>query len=1475
MRLALTVVSPATRQSADLLLDADPSTPVAELSGMLSHALGLAPSTPPLGIYVYHQLVGPGVTLGDSPVLNGSVLSIGDPEGSMRPEPSGIVEIRVLGGPGAGMVHRLNPGQADLGSGRSVAVRIGDRSVPECALRVDVDRRGTVTVMPHENVRATIDHEPITDAVEWRPGTQIAVGKTLLGLAHCELPDAALNLSQDGTGIDFNRPPRLLPPERQTKFPLPGPPAKPERRPLPILMAILPVVAGVAMAFFMHALYMLALCALSPVMVIGNHISDRRHGTKSMAQKLAEYHEHRARIEADARQALEEERIRLAEDCPDPATVISIASGPRRRLWERRHTDPDYLLLRTGTADLPSAVELTDPTQDEHRRQIRWDIPDAPVTVAMTTRGVLGVAGPDDCPRALGRWLVAQAATLHSPNDLQICVLTDSSGEASWNWARWLPHSVPALGQNCLSLVGNDAETTATRIAELLAIIGARQQALQDQNGRGVRFGRDVLVVFDGVRKLRSMPGTISILNDGPAVGVHAICLDSDERLLPAECQAVAVMEPDGTLRVQQTKHMTIRGVRPEFVHHPWCMRLARCLAPLRDVGDSESGGLPESARLLDVLDLDPPTAPAIAARWRGGGRSTLAMVGESYDGPFGIDLSKDGPHGLVAGTTGAGKSEFLQTLVASLAVANRPDEMTFVLVDYKGGSAFKDCVDLPHTVGMVTDLDTHLVERALVSLTAELTRREHILANADAKDIEDYQLLLDASRRSGDPLPSMPRLLIVIDEFASMVRDLPDFVTGLVNIAQRGRSLGIHLILATQRPSGVVSADIKANTNLRIALRVTDAAESADVIDAPDAAQIPKSTPGRAYVRLGHASLIPFQSGRVGGRSPGARQPVTQRPWLAAVDWYAAGRPEPARPAARRREEEEVTDLKVLVEKVRAAASGAGVPPQHSPWLPALPLSLLLDEPESEAVAGTIQPVPFGREDLPAMQQQRAAVLDPRTFSHLMVAGAPRSGRSQFLRTVAGSLASWNTSADLHMYGIDCGNGALLPLAALPHCGAVVQRTQPERAARLLRRLAAEIGRRQELLAGLGAADIGEQRSVAAPEERLPHIVVLLDRWEGFTTTLGETPELTDIVTKILGEGAGAGVHLIMTGDRTLIAGRIAAMCEEKLALKMAEKDDFGMIGLRPKQMPDNIPPGRCYRAGSGIEVQVALLDADASGQAQANALRTLAKQCAVRDAAVPANLRPFRVDLLPARLTFEEALQLRPAGPPADAVCTGAADSVSAADGVSPMWALAGVGGDELSALGPDLADGVPAFVVGGPGKSGRSTLLLSMARSLLLAETNLVLATPRPSPLRSLAGSPGVLHVFSGGDVPEEEFEEVMASAGDRCVVIVDDAELLTHCEAGGALSAIVNTGADRGRALVLAGDADSICTGFSGWQVDARRARRGALTAPMALPEGQLIGATLTHAMTGAAPRPGRALLHLGDGHLTTIAVPSPE
>ncbi|WP_327430790.1 FtsK/SpoIIIE domain-containing protein [Streptomyces sp. NBC_01236] len=1520
MRLTLTVVDPLGGATADVVLDADPESSVGDIAKELAGHVGYSGGAQiiPIGqhqaaaggapvAYVDGYPVDPTATIGTSPLREGAVVSLHDPAGCLPGEPTGLVELRVVGGPAAGAVHRLGIGRYDIGGGASSYIRVDDPELPQRALTLSVATDGTCRVAVHgDKEGVTLDGEAIDarDGDEWPLGSQVAVGNTLLELDRYSPPNAALKWSDDGAGLDYNRPPRLHPPERETKFRLPSPIRDYEARPLPWLMAVTPLVGAVVSVMIFGRWYYLIMALLSPLIMFGNFFMDKKQGRKSHAKQVKEYKEHKERIEKDAQEALVAERLDRRQAIPDPATILSLSTGPRTRLWERRRTDADHLLLRVGTGQLPSEVVLDDPEQDDHKREVTWTIEDAPVALPLCERGVIGIAGPGDSAQALGRWIVAQAAVLHSPLDVQFYVLTENSGRESWDWTRWLPHSRPGGAQDANVLIGTDAETVGARIGELTQLLDARQKAAK-QNGNKASFSDpDIIVVWDGSRRLRSMPGVVRLLREGPAMSMYAICLDAEERFLPGECQAIVIAEPkpeehatpqqriaqgapaapggfpsfhawhaaeaddspSGTqkplelrLRVQQTGIARVRNVRPDFVSAAWCGRLSRALSPLRDIsGETEDSALPGASRLLDVLQLEPPTRDAITARWRMGGQSTMAVIGESYDGPFGIDMRKDGPHGLIAGTTGSGKSELLQTIVASLAVANTPENMTFVLVDYKGGSAFKDCVKLPHTVGMVTDLDAHLVERALESLGAELKRREHILAAADAKDIEDYQ---DLVRRDPSHAP-VPRLLIVIDEFASMVRDLPDFVTGLVNIAQRGRSLGIHLLLATQRPSGVVSPEIRANTNLRIALRVTDGGESSDVIDSPEAGHISKSTPGRAYVRLGHASLVPFQSGRVGGRRPGAADPTALAPWAGPLGWEDLGRATLVKPKAEVREEEEITDLKVLVDAVREANQVLGIPAQHSPWLPALSETLLLDEIQLPAFTGgpgKLPPAPYGVEDLPADQARRPVVVDFASFGHLLIGGAPRSGRSQILRTIAASLARTHSAADVHLYGIDCGNGALNALTRLPHCGAVVSRNQTERVVRLMARLKGELTRRQDLLADKGFADIGEQRAAAAEEERLPHIVVLLDRWEGWLPTLGEYDhgDLTDQVTAMMREGASVGLHLVMTGDRQILSSRIGSLTEDKYALRLADRSDFSLIGVNARKVPEEIPPGRGYRNEHGTETQFALLAEDATGQGQAAAITAIGEAAAVRDAELPRGRRPFRVDVLPTRINFTDAWEMR--DPDASR---------------SKLWALAGIGGDDIMGFGPDLAQGVPTFVIAGPAKSGRSTTLMNMARSYLTQGVRIVVAAPRPSPLRELDGQEGVLKVFDEDDIESDDLSEAIESATpeEPIVVLVDDGEVLEDCDAETVFKRIVQRGGERGLALVIAGDEEDVCSGFSGWQVEMKKGRRGILLSPQDSSAGELIGIRTNRSMVGGPVAPGKGLLHLGDGEPLTVTTP---
>ena len=1439
----------------DVIVDADPGATTQQLSGAVDPLVRLAPRAPgeQVPLFLGDQIIAAQTPLAEAGLYDGAVVGVGGPV-DVGEEPPGVVEIRVVSGESAGRVHRVDPGDHTIGDtdGSDLPVPCGENWS-----RVRVRPSGVVTILGTGGPDVvTIEGEVVRAGDEWRPGEQLALGDLILEIWPNQRPDASVLSSEDGTGLDYNRPPRLHPAPAKTKFRLPEPPEPPDK-PLAQLavMIMMPLLLAVGGALVMGRPQYMLIGLLAPVSILVMQLLQRRTSHARYVKQLKEFEDKTERIEADAQEALLTAQRRLRSNCPDPSWVLLLATGPRSRLWERRPEDEDFTMLRVGTGTVPSQVVLTDPTKDEHRQDVTWDLYDVPVTVSIKEHGVVGMAGRGPRAHALERWLVAQLAALHSPAELELYLLSLRKEHRRWEWTGRLPHLRSSTPNVSVSRIGLDATGCAQRIAELLALLEVRKKAARN----AAEEATDVVMILDGARRLRSLPGVVQLLREGPEYGIHTLCLDNEERLLPEECQAV-IGFTDYELRLRRTKFDSVEDIRADLPSEEWASRLGRALAPIRDSSTSDEGAsLPRSARLLDVIGLEPPTSEAIAAHWSSNGRSTIATLGAGLDGPFSVDIRRDGPHALIAGTTGSGKSELLQTLVAALAVVNRPESMSFVLVDYKGGSAFKDCVDLPHTVGMVTDLDTHLVSRALVSLGAELHRREHILAKAGAKDIEDYVEMLD---RNPD-LPQMPRLMLVIDEFASLARELPDFVKGLVNIAQRGRSLGIHLVLATQRPGGVITPDIRANTNLRIALRVTDPAESRDVIDAVESAQIGIDTPGRAHARLGHASLLPFQTGRVGGRrivaSTDAPTPVAN-----VVRWEDLSAPAPQGGMVDRSAggDVEVTDLTVLVKAVREAAEKTNVQRQPSPWMPALPTSLTLARlnrlaPIEAAEVGRIQAVPVGLIDLPADQSQEAFTLDLKTLTHLHVIGTGRSGRSQTLRTIAGALAVGHHPSDVHLYGIDCGNGALLPLEAFPHCGAVVSRTQQERVVRLLGLLITELERRQKLLAAQGCADLEELRAKQGEAERSPHIVVLCDRWEVFEQVFAEYNygALVEEAATLMRDGAGVGIHFVVTGDRTLTRSRYSSTTENRMVLRCNDPGDYGAAGLRARDLPEEIPNGRAFRSGDSVEVQFALLTEDPSGAAQAAELEAMAAFTRKRRPSASGH-EPFRVDVLPEGLTLQETEPyLR--GP------------------LRPMWALLGVGGNELTALGADLA-ATPTFLVSGPPKSGRSSMLLSMGQSLIMGGSELLVVAPRSSPLSSLKGHPSVPAYLDAAEPKLSELHKALGSMeGETAVVVVDDAELLLTSDLGKEFTRIARGMVGAGWAIIAAGGNEALQSGFNGWHVALKRNRMGALLSPQTQADGEVLGIRLPKGVPSPRLNPGTAYLHMADGRIQQIRVPLPS
>lgn len=940
------------------------------------------------------------------------------------------------------------------------------------------------------------------------------------------------------------------------------------------------------------------------------------------------YRAARASVEEAADQARVAHEAWWQAEYPDPVGLFGIAAGLDWRLWERRPGDPDFLTFRVGTSECLSSVSVRDPAGAEPKTLL---MADAPATVTLTgEHGALGIACPADTSaeliwggperpgtpaRDMCRWIAAQLAVLRSPRDIRICVLTDPSARADWAWVRWLPHCRPLREVTAPAWIGT--RHWPARVSELLSIISERL------SGRDSGQTPVIVVVFDGWKRFRSDPHAVRVLRDGPKVGIYAICLDTAVRSLPAECHHVIEPDAPGNLERLRVRGPDSGTGLPDRTGPTWCEELARFLAPLEDGSTADDHGIPAANSLLDLLDLVPLVPETITRRWGPGGDWASTTIGESIDGPFEIDLRRDGPHVIITGAAGSGKSELLQAIAASFAVAGSPDAITFLFVDHKGGSTFLDCAGLPHSAGLITDLDSREAARVLSSLTAELRRRERLLRSVGARDATDYTAVWDDQLG----LRPMPRLLIMVDEFADLDRELPGFIADLSSIAQRGRGLGVHLFLATRHIEDAISAGIRDVASLRIALRSDDAADSRDIPGTPDAASIPVTLPGRGYVRVGRRPAILVQFTQVSGPAPRSHE----SPRITPVGWEDLGEPEqlvpaePAGPDAR-------TTLAALVAAARQANDAQGIPPPHRPWLPGLPSAVALEGlPLSRPDGGSDLPrVPFALEDLPSEQVQRAAVIDFASFGHLLAVGDRLSGRSQLLRTIAGTTASAISCADVHIYGIDLGDNALLPLAGLPHCGAVATPAQSGHASRLVDRLGRELDRRKVLLAETRVASIGEQRRQSPLEQRLPHVLVMLDRWERLTEAMnGDRPTaVADTIMRIARQGPMLGMHLVVTGDLPILRSPLGTAAKDTLILRLADRADYAAAGMRPRDIPDDIPDGRAFRIGSGTELQIALLDGDPTEVGQAAALRAIAADALRRDAAVPLARRPFGVE-------------------------------------------------------------------------------------------------------------------------------------------------------------------------------------------------------------------------------------------------------
>jgi S-DNA-T family DNA segregation ATPase FtsK/SpoIIIE len=1293
--------------------------------------------------------------LGAGRLRDGAVLRA-RPTGSAAAPPAGH-RLEVVGGPDAGHGVPLGRAPVTVGRGPNCTLMLHDPLVSRLHARVTVGVRGA-TVRDCASAGGTfVEAGRVGAAPQPVPvGAYVRVGDTFLCVTGPE-PGGRAGAAQAPDVAEIE---------------LPRPPGRTVGARLQWAAAVVPGLLGAGLALTMHSAQFLLFALFSPAALLGSAIADRLHrhrdGRRSRSRYRRQVAEVRRRIE---RHLACEVAARRAADPGPPALLRAAAGGSPG-------TATDPMIVRLGLADLPSRLIVREPDGARpagvaHAVPCRVDLADGP----------LGIAAPQVIARGVARWVIGQLAVHSTPDTVRLRALLSPEAEAAWRWLRWLPHLEGPVAVGA-------AEHTAL-LAELAAERNRHRARARGEPWHGPRL----VLLLDGPRAA-DLPGLAELLADEDRLGITAVFVETSGGRLPPGCAAVAAAVGDtgGTLEVRSPGGA--QQLVADQVSEAWSDRLARRLSAAR-TGRDGTHALPVSCSLLELLGLADPTAARLSTRWRDAGTGLHTVLGAAPDGPVHLDLVRDGPHVLVAGTTGSGKSELLRTLVAGLAANHPPEDVGFVLVDYKGGAAFAECAELSHTVGVVTDLDGHLAARALASLECELRRREQVFATVGARDFAAYR----AGAR-GEPLS---RLVIVVDEFAELAAELPDFVSGLVGIARRGRSLGVHLVLATQRPAGVVSAEIRANTAVRIALRVTDDGDSRDVIDGPDAAAIDRHHPGRGYLRLPGSAPVPLQTALVSGAAPnrddGAVRVLELDAWRRPMPTARAG-PVP-------------TELQQLVDAVHAAALRDGRAGAARPWLPPLPEAVAMD-----TLAGTDpHRVPLGLLDLPRGQQQVPFTVDLAAGGTVLFAGGPGSGRTDALRALAVSAATRLAPHRLHVHVIDHAGGGLAGLAALPHCGSLA-RDDIAVTERLIGRLTDEASRRR----AVGVTDRG------------PALLVLLDGWEQFLAAAEQhaAAGVVEAWLALLRTGPTVGMTLAVAGDRGTLASRLATAMATKLALRLTDRADYALLGLPERSVPTHLPPGRAVRAGDGAELQLAHLGDEPTPPAARGAIT----QAVARWADAPPGPEPIRVRALPAGVRLRDLVRTVHLAAPA---------TFGPARRSAPV--VLGVGGDAAQPLAIDLCAGHARLLVAGPPGSGRTTLLLTLLEQLVGYGTQLSVAAGDWSPLSARARAAGAAVI--GPD------DEVSGVAEHAAVLLLDDAERFLDRPAGDALTTWAQRRPDA--AVVVAGCSDELALTFRGIAAHVRKSRCAVLLDP-GPGDGELVGVRLGRARVGGPP--GRGVV-IGD------------
>lgn len=1441
-------------RARDLVIDVEPEHTVAEVASAIAAHLGVERPVS-LAVGRTGALLDPTATVAAVELYHGdSVRLLGVGERVPRPprrSPHALAA-DVVSGVDTGTSTTLHPGRYVVGRGPTCDIVLRDPSVERRHAVIVVSDDWTVEVLPDDAggtpvpPLVQVDGHPIDGPVVVGPDDVVGVGSTRLFVRPFRAPDRAV-AGRSGQ-IDFQRTPYRQPTVTDHGTQLIGPvPRRPDLRRFQVLTAIAPLAAGLMLFAFSRQVQFLALTLVSPLVMIANVVEDRRSGRRAQREDVATFRDdvvvRRGELVALRRAELIERR----RAAPDLVELLRRAQHRSVDLWPRGAGAVDFLQLRvgTGTVDTSFTIEVERGGDDALRHEARLALDDltrldaAPIVVDVARAGVVGIHGPEGKVDALTSALLLQAACLHSPDDLTICAAVPV--ERPVGWLKWLPHlrsiASPVAARH-LARTRHDAEAL---VAGLLDVVAHRAES-------GATWPH-VLAVIDAGAGVD--PAEIArLLDGGRDVGISVLWTAGERADVPHQATQVIdlaspVADGDAVLWSTDTSAPTRITVATEGIGVDVAERGARSLAPVRDISTASlASSVPRSADLTSTIGADVLDPDGVIERWVAPARYGLSFpIGIGATGVVELDLVEDGPHALVAGTSGAGKSELLQAMVASLASRYPADRLNFLFVDYKGGASSNVFAGLPHTVGYVTNLGAGLAMRALTSLRAELNHRMALLEGR-AKDLAE---MLEVA-----PAEAPPSLVIVVDEFATLVKEIPEFVAGIVDIAQRGRSLGIHLVLATQRPSGAVNENILANTNLRICLRMLDRADSTAVLGAPDAADIPVPLRGRAVARLGAQQLVPFQCA-YGGAPMGAESAA--RPVV--VGEFSSPEDTPHRRRSQSVADPGTTQLAAVVDAIAEAHRRLRTPNPRRPWCEALPDVVVLDTclQDSRIEVARRHPgrvVAVGLLDAPERQEQHPLLVDLEDGGGCLVFGSGGSGKTTLLRTVAASIQRTSGPGQVVVLGFDFASRGITGLRQLGTVHDVATADDAEAVTRHIVVLERELERRRLLLGAVSAEHLTGYNERHDP---LPRIVVLIDGFGGMADTFGEQigfgshggDAWADRLVKIIVDGRQVGVHAVITADRrNAVPAKLHAAIANRLVLRHADEAAYADHGIPAAVVRGiDLSPGRALWRGT-TTVQLASVSADPSAHAQNETLAHLGGP-------VAEEMSPcLRSERLRESIAGTEVAAL------AGAISTGRHRA---------RFGVIDVSG-EAAVLDIDASHAV----VVGPPRSGRSTALAMIADAL---ERDHEVYRVGPASC-GLARHPGARTAFGRSEVGEllERLENVYAM-GDPVrpvVLVVDDLEGVDDPMLGSLWERL----GERDALRIVASTETRTFSGFttSALLTRLKRTRRLIVLQPEDPTEFlQLTGRKMPY-RPGVASVPGRGVL-LADRAAVTVQVALPR